>query len=258
MNNIHATAVIDPKAKLGDNITVGPYAVIEADVEIDDNCWIGPHAGIYNGARLAKNVKIYQSASVSNDPHDLKYDNEETYFYVGENTVVREFVTLHKGTVESGKTVVGKDCLLMAYAHIAHDCIIGDKVILANSVQVGGHVEIGEHVIIGGATPVHQFSTIGKHAMVAGGFRVTSDIPPYVMAAHEPMRYAGLNVIGLRRRGFSNEDIAELKKAYALLYDSGLTFSKAKEELREKYKDNPVILEIPNFLDKAKRSVIRK
>lgn len=258
MNKIHPTAVIDPNAKLGDNLTISPFAYIEGDVEIGNNCFIGAHACLYDGTRIGNNVKIFQGASVSNLPQDLKYDNEKALFIIGDNTVIREFVTLHKGTVASGKSEIGKDCLLMAYAHIAHDCSVGDKVIIANSCQIGGHVEIGEQVIIGGNTPVHQFSKIGKHAMIGGGFRVTVDIPPYVLAANEPLRYVGLNVIGLRRRGFTNQQIQDLKNAYEIMYSSGLNFSDAKQKIRENYKDNPIVLEIPDFFDSATRAVLKK
>ena len=258
MQSLHPAAVISPQAILGQNIKIGPYSYIEEDVEIGDNCIIGPHVCIYNGARIGKNVKIYQSSSVSNDPQDLKYDGETAYFYIGDNCVIREFATLHKGTIASNESRIGKNCLVMAYAHVAHDCIIGDNVILANSVQVGGHVTIDDFVIIGGDTSVHQFSTIGAHAMIGGGFRITSDIPPYCIAAHEPLRFTGLNLIGLRRRGFKNEEILKLKDAYEIIYNSGWNFSEARKELVKKYNSDKLVMVIEEFMQKSNRSVIRK
>jgi len=217
MNTIHPTTVISGKANLGDNITIGAYSVVEDDVEIGDECEIGPHVVIYNGARIGSRVKIKQGSSVSNVPQDLKFANEESFFYIGDDTVIREFVTLHRGTVDTGHSKVGKNCLLMAYAHVAHDVIVGDNCIIANGVQIAGHVLIEDYVIIGGCTPVHQFCKVGQHSMIGGGFRIVQDVPPYVLAGNEPLRYAGLNLIGLRRRGFSNNDIMILKKAYQLL-----------------------------------------
>ena len=213
MTKIDSTAVVSSKAEIGNDVTIGPYAIIHDDVVIGDNCDIGPFAVLYNGARLANNIKIYQGASVANTPQDLKFSVKTTsYFYIGDNTEIREFVTLHKATTDGGESRIGKNCYLMAYSHIAHDCIVGDNVILANSVQIGGHAQLGDYVIIGGSTPVHQFTRVGEHSMIGGGFRIVVDVPPYVLAGNEPLRYAGLNVIGLKRRGFSQEDIAEMKK----------------------------------------------
>lgn len=258
MNEIHPTAVVSSKAELGDNNKIGPFAVIEDDVEIGNDNVIGPHAVIYNGARLGNRIKIFQSAAVSNAPQDLKYADEETYFHIGDDTKIRECVTLHKGTVETGYSKVGKNCLLMAYAHVAHDCIIGDNVILANSVQVGGHVEIGNNAIIGGATPVHQFSKIGEHCMIGGGFRVIADVPPYILAGGEPLKYSGLNLLGLRRRGFSNEDIGILKEAYAILFTSGMNLSEGKKELIEKHGENQYVQKVLDFLEKSNRGIIKR
>ncbi|MBN1300882.1 MAG: acyl-ACP--UDP-N-acetylglucosamine O-acyltransferase [Melioribacteraceae bacterium] len=254
----HPTAIIARNAQLGSNISVGPFVYIEDDVEIGDNCKIGPHVCIYSGAIIGNNVNILQGASISNIPQDLKYAGEKAQFYIGDNTIIREFVTLHKGTSETGFSRIGSNCLLMAYTHVAHDCIVGDNCIIANSVQIGGHVEIESNVIIGGATPVHQFSKIGQHAMIGGGFRVIADVPPYVLAAGEPLKYSGLNVVGLRRRGFSNEDIASLKDAYNLLYSSGLNISQAKIKIAEVYIDHPLVKNILDFLERSNRTIIRK
>ena len=256
MNNIHPTAVISDKAKLGENITISAFVVVEDDVEIGNDCEIGPNAVIYNGARLGNRVKIKQGVAVSNVSQDLKYKNEEAFFYVEDDTTIREFVTLHKGTKETGFSKVGKNCLLMAYAHVAHDVVIGDNCIIANGVQIGGLATIEEYVIIGGGTPVHQFSKIGKHSMVAGAFRVIKDIPPYIIAGGEPLKFAGLNIIGLRRRGFSNDDIMTLKKSYQLLYNSGLNFSDAVTKMTVEFGDNEHVQNVVEFIKKSDRGII--
>ncbi len=258
MNTIHPTAVVSSKAKLGDNNTILPYTVIEDNVEIGNNCLIGPGAVLYNGARIGNNVKIYQSASVAHIPQDLKFGNEESLFIVEDGTVIHEFVTLHRGTKDTGFSRVGKNCLLMAYVHIAHDCVIGDNCILSNGVQVGGHVTIEDNVIIGGLTPVHQFCIVGQHSMTGGGFRIVQDVPPYILAANEPLRFEGLNVVGLRRRGFANEDIYTLKKAYGYLYDKSLNVSQAKEKIQSELGDNPYVKNILEFLPKSKRGLVGK
>lgn len=257
MVSIHPTAIIDSSARLGENVFVGPYAYIEGDVEIGENSNIGPHACIYDGARIGKNVKIFQSAAVSNVSQDLKYAGEEAYFYIGDNTVVREFVTLHKGTVETGFSKVGSNCLIMAYAHIAHDCVIGNNCIIANSVQIAGHVNVDDWVIIGGSALVHQFSTIGEHCMIQGGAHVSKDVPPYVLAGNIPFRYSGLNSIGLKRRGYTDEDIATIKAAYKILLLSGLNTSDAKKRLMTEF-DNKYVNKITEFIDRSNRSLLKK
>ncbi|MFA3782578.1 acyl-ACP--UDP-N-acetylglucosamine O-acyltransferase [Melioribacteraceae bacterium 4301-Me] len=259
MTDIHPTAIVSPHAILGENVTIGPYAVIYDDVVIGNDCKIGPHAVIYDGARIGNRVKIFQGASIANIPQDLKFKGDQmTYFYIGDDTIIREFATLHRGTNATGKSSIGKNTLIMAYAHVAHDCYIGNNCIIVNSVQIGGHVTIEDWAIIGGSTPVHQFCKVGQHAMVGGGYKVSSDVPPYVLAGREPLRYEGLNIVGLKRRGFTTEDINTLKKAYQILYDSGLLFSDAKEKLRNEYSDNPLVQNIVKFLDNSTRSIIRK
>ena len=171
MNKIHPTAIVSNKAQLGNNITIGPFTVVHDNVTIEDNCSIASHVVIYDGARIEKNVQIFQGGSISNQPQDLKFKDEKSEFIIGENTIIREFATLHRGTIDKGFSKIGKNCLLMAYTHVAHDCIIGDNCIIANAVQIGGHVVIEDWVIIGGVTPVHQFVKIGQHTMVGGGFR---------------------------------------------------------------------------------------
>jgi UDP-N-acetylglucosamine acyltransferase len=255
--NIHPTAIVSPKANLGNNVQIGPYAIIEDDVEIGDNSIVGYHAVVYNGARIGKNVKIYQSAVVSNAPQDLKYAGEKTYFYVGDNSVIREFTTLHRGTVETGQSTIGNNCLIMAYTHVAHDCLIGNNCIIANSVQIAGHVTVEDWVIIGGGSLVHQFGIIGQHAMIQGGMSVAADVPPYVMAANTPMRYSGLNSVGLRRRGFTNDEIQIIKDAYKVIYFSGLNLKDAKKELEQNF-NSLHVNNIINFLNKSQRSLLKK
>jgi UDP-N-acetylglucosamine acyltransferase len=257
MSNIHSSALISPKAELGDNISVGPFTVIEDNVKIGNNCIIGPNVIIYDGARIGNNVKIYQGASVANHPQDLKFNNEESVFEIGDNTIIREFATLHRGTIELKKSVIGKNCLLMAYAHGAHACIVGDNCIHANCVQLGGHVEIDDWVIIGGGTLVHQFEKVGKHAMIGGGFRITSDVPPFVLAAGEPLNYNGLNTIGLRRRGFSNDDIYKLKEIYSFIYSKGLNLSQAKDKIKANYDQDPLAETILEFIEKSTRGIMK-
>lgn len=258
MKNIHPTAIVNPEAKFGENLSVGPYAIIEGDVEIGNDCSVGPHAVIYSGARLGDRVKIFQGASVANLPQDLKFSGEPTLFIIGDDTVVREFATLHRGTNETGKSQVGKNCLLMAYSHIPHDCVVGDNCIIANAVQIGGHSHIEDWVIIGGGTAVHQFTLIGEHAMVGGGIRITQDVPPFTLTSGEPVAYAGLNVVGLRRRGFKNEDIQVLKDVYGLIYNKSYNVSQAVKIIEEKFGENIYAQKVLNFLSRSKRGLIGK
>jgi len=250
--------MVSSKAKIGENVNIEAYAIIQDDVEIGNNCSIGPHAVIYDGARIGNNVVIHQASSIANAPQDLKYAGEKTFLYIGDNTTVREYATLNRGTDATGFSKVGANCLLMAYTHIGHDCVVGDNCILANAVTLGGHVELGEFVIIGGMTPVHQFSKVGKHAMVGGGFRIIKDIPPYIVAGSEPLRFSGLNLIGLRRRGFTDEDISILKNSYKVIYNSGLNFSQAIEKLRGIYPEHQLVKNIVDFISNSSRGIIRR
>ncbi len=258
MTNIHSTAIVSSKAELGNNVTVAPYAIIEDDVIIGDDCQIGPHAIIYNGARLGKNVRISQGASVANLPQDLRFKDEKTFFVIGDNCVIREFVTLHRASVDGSESRIGKNCFIMAYAHVAHDCRLGDNVILANSVQIGGHAVLEDYVIIGGSTPIHQFTRVGQHSMIGGGFRITVDVPPYVLAANEPLRYCGLNIVGLKRRGFTEAQIADIKKTYDILYNSGLNFSQSKERINNEMNQSAHAMIILEFLENTKRTLLRR
>ena len=196
-------AYIHPDAKIARNVVIEPYSVIHQNVEIDEGTWIGPNVTIFEGARIGKNCKIYPYASISATPQDLKYEGEDTRAIIGDNTVIRECVTISRGTKDRWQTTIGSNCLLMAYTHVAHDCIVGNNCILANAVQLAGHVIIDDYAIIGGASAVHQFVRVGGHTMISGGSLVRKDVPPFTKAAREPLSYSGINSIGLRRRGFS-------------------------------------------------------
>jgi UDP-N-acetylglucosamine acyltransferase len=256
--SIDQRAIVSQKACLGDNVSVGPFTVIEDDVVIGDGCKIAANVLIANGARIGKNCVIHHAAVVSNAPQDLKYAGEETISEIGDNTVIREFVTIHRGTAETGKTVVGSDCLLMANVHIAHDVRVGNRCILANVVALGGHARLGDWVTIGGLTPVHQFVSVGSHVMIGGGFRATQDVPPYVLAGRDPLRYEGVNVIGLRRRGFTREQIDTIEKAYHVLYSAGLLFSEAIKKMENEFPRTNEISLILDFLKSSSRGIIRK
>ncbi len=222
---------IHPDARIADNVKIDPFTVIHGDVEIAEGSWIGSNVTIFDGARIGKNVKIYPGAVISADPQDLKYKGELTTTEIGDNTIIREFVTINKGTVALGKTVVGKNCLLMAYVHIAHDCIVGDSCILANGVTLAGHIVVDDYAIIGGLSAIHQFVHIGGHVMISGGSLIRKDVPPYTKAAREPLSYVGINSVGMRRRGFSPDKISEIQEIYRILYLKGYPFSKAVDIL---------------------------
>ncbi|MBZ0181119.1 MAG: acyl-ACP--UDP-N-acetylglucosamine O-acyltransferase [Melioribacteraceae bacterium] len=258
MELIHPTAIVSPKAQLGNNVKVGPFAIIHDNVIIDDDSEIFSHAVIYDGARLGKRVRIFQSASISNVPQDLKFKDEKTYVEIGDDTAIREFATLHRATVEGESTRIGKNCLIMAYAHVAHDCIVGNNVIMANTVQLAGHVEIEDFVIIGGLAAVHQFTRIGKHSMIGAGCKLVSDIPPYIIAAGYPTKFSGLNSIGLRRRGFTVDQINSIKNVYRIFYNSGLNFAQAKEKIKNELADNIYGQEIIEFMSKTTRTILTK
>lgn len=248
---IHTTAVVDPRAQLDVGVIIEPYAVIDADVRIGKGSVIGAHARIANGARLGNNVRVFDSAAVSNAPQDLKYAGEPTELFVGDRTVIRECATLNRGTVASGKTVVGADCLIMAYSHVAHDNELGHHVILANAVQLGGHVHLGDWAIIGGGTVVHQFCLIGPHVMVGGGFRVTQDIVPYVTTGGYPLKTLSVNRVGLERRGFTADQIAAISKAFRTIFRDGLNMTQALEKLKS---DGPHTAETALIIEYASRS----
>jgi UDP-N-acetylglucosamine acyltransferase len=248
---------IDPQAKLAKNVVVEPFVTIEKNVEIGSGTWIGSNATIMEGARIGENCEIFPGAVISAIPQDLKFEGEESLAIIGDNTIIRECATINRATKATGKTIVGKNCLIMAYAHIAHDCVIGNNAIVVNNVAMGGHVEIGEHAIIGGLTAVHQFIKIGKHCMVSGGSLVRKDIPPYVKAGREPLSFIGINSIGLRRRKFSESEITEIQDIYRILYQKGNNNTQAINKIEIDFKVSEIRDEIISFVRGSGRGIMR-
>ncbi|MDZ4716335.1 MAG: acyl-ACP--UDP-N-acetylglucosamine O-acyltransferase [Cytophagales bacterium] len=253
----HPLANVHPEAVIGNNVVIEPFATIQKDVVIGDNSWIGPYAIIWEGSRLGKNVKVYPGASVSSVPQDLKFAGEKTETFIGDNTVIRESVTISRGTADKHKTVIGKNCLLMAYVHVAHDCIIGNNCIFANAVQVAGHVVIEDWAIIGGASALHQFVRVGAHVMLSGGSLVRKDIPPFTKAAREPLTYAGVNSIGLQRRGFTTEKINEIQEVYRYIFLKGMNNSKALDAVERELPTSTERDYIVNFIRNSERGVMK-
>lgn len=255
---IHSTAIIDPRAELADDVEIGPYAVIGQDVQIDTGCRIGPHTVINGPTSIGKNNRIYQMASIGDDPQDKKYAGEPTRLEIGEGNTIREFVTLNRGTVQDrGVTSIGDDNWIMAYVHVAHDCNIGNHTILANNASLAGHVKLGDYAILGGFTLVHQFCNIGAHAFTAFGTGIGKDVPPYVMASGSPAKPHGLNSEGLKRRGYSDEALQALKRAYKTLYRSGLTLEEAIAQLSEQAGQVEEVALLVRFLEQQTRGIIR-
>lgn len=253
---IHSTAIIDPKAKLGNNVSVGPYSIIGPDVEIGDDCVIAPHVVIRGPTIIGRNNKIFQFASVGEDCQDKKYEGEPTRLEIGDNNVIRECVTIHRGTVQDQSlTKIGSDNLLMAYVHVAHDCVVGDHVILANNTTLAGHVHVGDWAILGGFTGVHQFCHIGAHAFTAVNSVVVQDIPPYIMAQGHNAVPRTINSEGLKRRGFSAEQVMRIKRAFKILYRQGLTVAEAIEAMQALDADE--IQPLIDFVQSSQRGIIR-
>lgn len=256
MSNFHKTALIDNDVIIGSNVTIGPFSIIEKNVSIGDNTIIYPYVHIKSDTIIGKNNKIYQGSVLGEDPQDLKFEGEKTFLKIGDNNTIRENCTLNRGTSHSNKTIIGSNCLLMAYVHVAHDCIVNDKVILANGVQLGGHVEIGYHATVGGMTPVHQFCKVGEHAFIGGGRIALQDVPPYILATGEPLQYAGINSVGLRRRKFSNDIRNNIKKAYKFIYKSNLNVKQSIEAIKENLELTDEINKILIFLKDSDRGLI--
>jgi UDP-N-acetylglucosamine acyltransferase len=255
---IHPTAVIDPAACLDSSVEVGPFVVIGADVEIGAGTRIGPHAVVNGRTRLGRDNRIFQFASIGEDPQDKKYGGEPTRLEIGDRNQIREYVTIHRGTVQDqGMTRIGNDNLLMAYVHVAHDCRIGNQVIMANAASLGGHVEVQDWAILGGFTIVHQFSRIGAHSFCAMGSVLTKDVPPYVTVSGHPAEPHGINVEGLKRRGFAEGSIQAIKRAYRLLYLSQLKLAEAILELRRIAEEAPEIGILIDFILDSRRSIVR-
>jgi UDP-N-acetylglucosamine acyltransferase len=254
---IHPAAIVSPRAELHESVVVGPYTIIEENVSIDEGTVVGSSVLIASGARIGKNVHISHGAVIATNPQDLKFGGEETVAVVGDGTVLREYVTINRGTRETLSTNVGKHCLLMAYVHVAHDCRVGDHVIMANSVNIGGHVHIDDYAIIGGIVPVHQFVKIGKHTMIGSGFRVQQDLCPFALAGGYPLKVFGLNLVGLRRRGFSEETIDILRHAYKLLFFSHLNTRQAVARIDDEVEKIPEVLDLLTFIQQASRGIVK-
>ena len=248
---------IDPQAKIAKNVVVEPFVTIEKNVEIGSGTWIGSNVTIMEGARIGENCEIFPGAVISAIPQDLKFDGEDSLAIIGDNTIIRECATINRATKATGKTIVGNNCLIMAYAHIAHDCVIGNNAIIVNNVALGGHVDIGDYAIIGGITAVHQFIKIGKHCMVSGGSLVRKDIPPYVKAGREPLSFIGINSIGLRRKNFSEEEITEIQDIYRILYQKGNNNTQAINKIEIDFKISEIRDEIISFVRNSGRGIMR-
>ncbi len=256
---IHPTAIIDPKAEIGEGVEIGPYSVIEKGVSIGEGTRIGSHVVIREGTHIGKRCQFLQFASIGEAPQAIFYRGEKTSLYIGDQNIVREFVTLHRGTTKGGgKTVIGNDNFFMAYAHVAHDCQIGNQVVLVNGATLGGHIIIEDHAIISGLSAVHHFCRIGTHAFVSGLTGVTLDIPPYTLAAGDRAKLFGLNTVGLKRAHFSEETLKALKKAYRIIFRSGLTLEKAMKKVKEdEISKTPEVQHLLQFIQHSKRGISR-
>jgi UDP-N-acetylglucosamine acyltransferase len=250
-------AFIHPDAKIGKGVTIDPFAYIAGNVVIGDGTWVGPSATILDGARIGNECRIFPSSVVSAIPQDLKFRGEETTAEIGNNTTIREGVTVNRGTASSGKTTVGDNTLLMAYCHIGHDCVIGNYCIIGNATNMAGEVQVDDWAIISGGTLVHQFARIGAHVMIGGGGKVRTDVPPYIKADREPLSYMGLNVVGLTRRGFEKERIDEIHNIYRVIYQNKMNITQAMEHLEQEFNPSADREYIMDFIRKSERGIIR-
>ncbi len=255
---IHPHTYIHPDAKLATNVKIDPFTVIHQNVEIGEGTWIGSNVTIMDGARIGKNCRIFPGAVVAAIPQDLKFNGENSLVEIGDGTTIREFVTINRGTSDRGKTSVGSNCLIMAYCHLAHDCFIGNNCIMSNNTQVAGHVTIGDWVILGGMSAVHQFVQIGGHAFIAGGSLVSKDVPPYVKAGRTPLSYAGVNSVGLKRRGFTTEKINQILDIYRTIFSKGMNTTQALELIEEEYEVTDERDEIITFIRDSGRGIIKR
>lgn len=251
LTNIH------PDAKIGKDVIIEPFVSISADVEIGDGTWIGPNAVIMDGARIGKNCKIFPGAVIAGIPQDLKFKGEITTVVIGDNTTVREFVTINRGTVAKGTTIVGNNCLLQSYSHVAHDCLLKDNVILGSHAGLAGEVVVDDYAIVSPYVAVHQFCRIGKHSFIAGGSLVRKDIPPYVLVANEPLSYVGVNSVGLRRRGYDIDKVNDIQNVYRYFYQKGMNNSQAMTAIEEELALTPECDEILTFFRQSERGVIK-
>ncbi len=248
---IHPLSAVHPKARIAPTADIGPFTFIDEDVEVGEHSWIGPNVNIFAGARIGSHVRIFPGAVISGIPQDLKFAGEKTTAIVGDHTTIREFVTINRGTAAAGNTTVGKHCLLMAYAHVAHDCQLGDRVILANNVNLAGHVVVEDWAILEGQVGVQQFTHIGRHSFIAGGSLVRKSVPPYIRAAREPLSYIGVNRVGLERRGFNAEQINRIHDIYRLIFVRGLNLSNALAEIKQSLPPSDEQDEVLHFIQRA-------
>jgi UDP-N-acetylglucosamine acyltransferase len=253
--SVHPTALIDPTAEMGRDVTVGPFSIIGPNVIIGDGCRLGPRVTLHQNVRLAEEVSVGDGSILGGDPQDLKYRGEETWVEIGSGTIIREYSTINRATAATFKTTVGARCFIMSYVHLAHDCHVGDDVVIANATQCAGHVTIHDRAVLSGLNAVHQFVTIGTYAFVGGGSRVNQDIPPYVKAVGNPMELYGLNSIGLQRAGFPAETVAALKRAYRLFFNSDLNLSQALERARSELPGVPEVDRFLAFVESSERGV---
>lgn len=254
---ISPMACVDPHAEIGVGVQIGPFAIVEAGTKIGDGCILHPHAIIRSGSTLGKGCEIHPGAVIGGIPQDLKFQGEDSTAIIGDYTTVRECVTVNRGTASRGTTVIGSHCLLMAYSHVAHDCVLGNYVIIGNASQIAGEVEIDDHAIISGGVLVHQFVRISQHVMIQGGSRISKDIPPYILAGRDPLVYCGINIVGLRRRKFTNEQVFLINDVYRTLYQRGLNNSDALETIQQEYPECPERDLILNFIKESKRGILR-
>ncbi len=257
VTNIYQHAAVHPDARIGKNVKIGPWASIEADVVIGDNTTIAANVCIMSGTRIGKNCQIFPGAIVGAIPQDLKYSGEDTTLEIGDNVIIREYCTLNRGTRANYKTVVGNNCLLMAYVHVAHDCVIGENCILANNATLAGHVEIEEHVIVGGMTAVHQFVQIGAHTLIGGGTLLNKDVPPYVRISRYPASYIGVNTVGLRRKGFTSDSIRKIQDIYHQLFVEHRNISKGLKYIKSNMEDSVECQRIIDFTRASKNGIIK-
>lgn len=253
----HNTAIISAKAKIGENVKIGPFTIIEDDVEIGDNTEIRSHVYLANGSRIGRDCRIHTGVVVATEPQDLKFGGEPTIAAVGDRTVLREFVTVNRGTSHSGLTSVGEDCLIMTYCHVAHDCRVGNFVIMANATQLGGHVHVDDWVNTGGVVKVHQFCRVGKHAFVGADVKIVKDVPPFTLIGREPAKVEGINKIGLRRRGFTREQIDSIEEFYKTILNSGLNISDGIKKITDKGNITKEVLDCIEFIKSSERGVLR-
>jgi len=255
---IQPLAYVHPLAKIAGNVTIEPFVVIHKDVEIGEGTWIGSNVTIMDGARIGKNCRIYPGAVISAPPQDLKYRGEPSTVTIGSDTTIRECVTLNRGTaLDKNTTAIGSNCLLMAYVHVAHDCIIGDHVIIANSVQLAGHINVFDHAYIGGTSAVHQFVEIGTHSMISGGSLVRKDVPPYTKAGREPLSYIGINSVGLRRKAYSAATMNEIQEIYRIIFLKKYNVTKALDIIGAEFAPTVERDEIINFVSNSQRGIMK-